>query len=172
MEYKYSTFELKADDEAQEDSTFSGYVSVFNNRDLVGDVMLPNSFKASLETRHPKLLWNHDQNTVIGVIQEIYEDTHGLFIKGQFANTPKGQEVRELMKIGAVREFSIGYIVRDYEFSSTSSDRLLKQVDLWECSAVTFPANPEAKLSSVKSIEAEVDEKVKSLIAQRHKLLA
>jgi len=78
-------FELKF---LAETGVFEGYASVFNVTDKVNDRILPGAFKASLELfrkegRLPPLLWQHDSKEPVGSLLEIYEDSHGLFIKGE-----------------------------------------------------------------------------------------
>jgi hypothetical protein len=49
---------------------------------------------------------------------------------------------------------SIGYMLDDYEYDKEKGIWLLKAIDLWEVSLVTFPANDEARISDVKSLLA------------------
>lgn len=59
------------------------------------------------------------------------------------------------MKAKAVNGLSIGFVTREDSYDRVTGIRTLKKVDLWEVSVVTFPANPAAQISSVKSaIEA------------------
>lgn len=148
MEKKSIILELKAD-EADENS-LTGYASIFGNVDRVGDIVVSGAFAKSLETgRKVKMLWNHNPETVIGVFDEIREDEKGLFVKGRFAATDKAQEVRELVKMGAIDSMSIGYRTEVYEWTN-SGERLLKEVSLYEISLVTFPANESANVISAK----------------------
>lgn len=57
------------------------------------------------------------------------------------------------MKMGAIDGLSIGYKVdsKGYEYDNGGKRRRLKEVDLMEISAVTFPMNPQATISAVKS---------------------
>ncbi|WP_273690266.1 HK97 family phage prohead protease [Ketogulonicigenium vulgare] len=171
MEYKPTEFkfEIKADE--QDANTFSGYASIFGNLDRVGDIVLRGAFTKSLEERRPKMLWQHDPNQVIGVFDEVREDEKGLFVMGRFAQTPKAQEVRELMLMGAIDSMSIGYVTKDYEYSHTN-DRLLKEVILFEVSLVTFGANESAKVEQVKSAIDDMPEDIQVLIMARNLLLS
>ena len=65
----------------------------------------------------------------------------------------KGREVYELMKMGAIDGLSVGYRVdaKGYDYDKRKKYRRLKEVDLMEISAVTFPMNPRARISAVKS---------------------
>jgi HK97 family phage prohead protease len=157
--------ELKAyhDDEDDENKgMFEGYASVFGNKDLGNDVVVNGAFRKSLRAkgaRKIKMLFQHDTKEPIGVYTQIKEDGNGLYVKGQLAmNTQKGREVYELMKMGAIDGLSVGYRVdaKGYHYDERGKKRMLKEVDLMEISAVTFPMNPKARISAVKAEERSV----------------
>ncbi len=157
----HADFELKAyhdDDEDDENKgQFEGYASVFGNKDLGNDVVVQGAFRKSLRAKGPKkvkMLFQHDTKEPIGVYTQIKEDANGLYVKGQLAmQTQKGREVYELMKMGAIDGLSVGYRVdaKGYSYDERGKKRLLQNVDLMEISAVTFPMNPKARISAVKS---------------------
>lgn len=87
----------------------------------------------------------------MGVWHEIREDSVGLYVKGEIAETPLGNEIHALMKIGAVRKMSIGYKAGEVSYDS-EGHRLLKSVDiLRDVSPVSYAMNPLAKISSIKA---------------------
>ncbi|GFY79918.1 uncharacterized protein TNIN_55701 [Trichonephila inaurata madagascariensis] len=51
-----------------------------------------------------------------------------------------------MLKTGAINGLSIGYIPIEYDVDHKSGARVLKQVELWEVSLVTFPANLAAQV--------------------------
>ena len=153
-------FELKAyldDDDDEKKGQFEGYASVFGNKDLGNDVVVQGAFEKSLRNKDPKrvkMLFQHDTKTPIGIYTDIREDRKGLYVKGQLAmQTQKGKEVYELMKMGAIDGLSVGYRVdaKGYSYDERGKKRLLREVDLMEISAVTFPMNTRARIRSVKS---------------------
>jgi len=152
--------EIKADDEAT--GTFTGYGSIFNNVDLGNDVIEEGAFSKSISKRGAKgikLLWQHNMDEPIGVFEEIIEDSRGLKVKGRLAmGTQRGREAYELMKMGALDGLSIGYRVdpKGMRWDENSKRRYLKEVDLMEISAVTFPMNPRARVSAVKGAEMTI----------------
>ena len=116
---------------------------------------------ASKGAKGVKLLYQHKADEPIGVFEEIIEDPKGLKVKGRLAmGTQRGREVYELMKMGAIDGLSIGYRVnpKGQEYDDRRRRRLLKEVDLMEISAVTFPMNQRARISAVKSDERTVRE--------------
>lgn len=149
-------FEMKS---LKSDGTFTGYGSVFGVEDSYGDVVQPGAFKASLEAwkakgRLPALLWQHRSDSPIGVWRSMAEDDRGLLVEGELAlRTQQGTEAYELLKLGAISGLSIGYAIPKGggEWDPKSEQFLLKQVDLWETSLVTFPANEDAQVETVKS---------------------
>lgn len=149
-------FELK---ELKEDGSFSGYGSIFGNVDLGDDIVEKGAFARSLKEHKaaksmPKLLWQHDTRQPIGIYTEMVEDEKGLYVEGQLAlKTVQGAEAYELLKMGALGGLSIGYRVKTYEYDTETYIRKLTDVDLWECSLVTFAMNPEAQVSGVKGAE-------------------
>lgn len=150
--------EIKAlKDGDENEGYFEGYGSIFNNKDLGNDIIEPGAFSKSLARKGPKavkMLYQHKADEPIGVFDEILEDNKGLKVKGRLAmGTQKGREVYELMKMGAIDGLSIGYRVanKGAHYDDKGKTRRIKEVDLMEISAVTFPMNPRAKIRSVKS---------------------
>lgn len=148
---KVLPFEIKA----TSGNEIEGHGSVFGNTDLGGDIVLPGAFKKSLakhsaEDTMPALLWQHDSSRPIGVWKEAQEDGHGLWMRGELADTADGRDAKALVKMKAVRGLSIGFALTEFDFDK-EGNRLIKEVDLWETSVVTFPMNPKATIEAIKS---------------------
>jgi HK97 family phage prohead protease len=147
--------QLKA---ASESGVIEGYGSVFGVRDSYDDIVAPGAFartlaEAKLSGRMPAMLWQHRPDEPIGAWTEMREDDTGLFVKGQLADTQRGREALELVKLGALSGLSIGFVTKSYSYEKSTGITTLTDVDLWEVSPVTFPANAEARISAVKQIE-------------------
>lgn len=161
LEFKDETldvqFDIKALDADEEKGEFSGYGSIFGNKDLGNDVVVEGAFAQSIGKKGAKavkMLYQHRPDEPIGVFDEIIEDRRGLKVKGRLAmGTQRGREVYELMKMGAIDGLSIGYRVdaKGYDYDDKRKRRYLKSVDLMEISAVTFPMNPKARVAQVKA---------------------
>ena len=137
-----------------ESGRFAGYASVFNVIDNQRDIMMPGAFKATLYNRknQVKLLWQHQFEEPIGTVETLFEDARGLYIEGQLLlDITRGREVYTLLKAGAVSGLSIGYSPIRYVIDPDSGVRKLQEVELWEVSLVTFPANEDAQVTVVKS---------------------
>lgn len=147
-------FEIKA---ISEDGIIEGYGSVFDVIDSYDDVIKPGAYKATLAAHKtagtmPAMLWQHDSDEPIGVWLEMVEDAKGLRVKGQLLlTTTRGKEAYELLKAGAVRGLSIGFMAKEWSYQDDL--RVLTAVDLWELSIVTFPANQKATVTSIKSAD-------------------
>lgn len=153
MEYKelsLTGFEVKKDGES---NVFEGYASTFGNTDSVGDVIEKGAFVKSIATRMPKMLWQHRMDKPIGVYTEIREDGQGLYVKGKIANTALGNEAAELARMGAIDSMSIGFSIAKggATYDRAKDLRIIKEVNLFEISLVTFPANEMAKITSAKN---------------------
>lgn len=155
----YRPFKLKG---VNEDGTFQGYGSVFGVKDSYDEIVVPGAFKSSLaahaaEGTKPKMLWQHDWDQPVGVYTTMKEDEHGLLVEGQLLidGVQKAKEAHVLLKAKALDGLSIGYIPRAWRKNDQDKDILeLTEIDLWEVSIVTFPANPAARISEVRAAES------------------
>ncbi len=151
-------FEIKAVSQKEEDGQqfgyFEGYASTFGTLDSYDDIVVKGAFTDGLGKRKVKMLWQHGGYDVIGSYPEIYEDDRGLYCKGRInLGVEKGREAYALLKAGDVDSMSIGYSTKLSEYDSEKDIRYLKEIDLWEISLVTFPANDMATITDVKSID-------------------
>jgi HK97 family phage prohead protease len=154
--------------DAGAEMSFSGYGAVFGNVDSYGDVIAPGAFadtlaNASKTGQWPAMLSQHggwgmsaDDMMPIGIWTELAEDGHGLKVTGKLADTPRGRDAYALLKMDprpAIDGLSIGYIAKAFEARTKPDEprRKLTKIDLFEISLVTFPANPKARLTGVKS---------------------
>lgn len=155
-EVRSFSLQLKA---AGEDGTVEGYGSVFGVKDNYDDVISKGAFVESLKQHRsegtmPAMLWQHDADQPIGVWTEMSEDSKGLLIKGKLAlDTVKGKEAHALLKMGALNGLSIGFMSKKWDYDQKTEIRTLTEIDLWEVSLVTFPANEKARITNVKAAD-------------------
>lgn len=155
---KTKDFALQVKD-LSEDGTFEGYGSVFGNVDSYGEKVVPGAFVKSLAAHKREgtsvlMLWNHDPHQPIGVWEDLAEDAKGLWGKGRFLlDIQRAREVHTLAKNKAIGGLSIGY--REVDVDDDKGVRLLKELNLYEISPVTFPANRRARIEAVKSERME-----------------
>jgi len=139
-----------------DDGSVEGYGSVFGVRDAYDDVIARGAFQLSLAEHKkagtmPAMLWQHDAGEPIGVWSEMTEDEKGLRVVGKLAlDTVRGKEAHALLKMGALNGLSIGFVSKQWQYDRDTEIRTLVELDLWEVSLVTFPANGKARVTNVK----------------------
>lgn len=142
-----------------DDGTVEGYGSVFGVRDNYDDVIAQGAFSASLKEHKsagtmPAMLWQHEADEPIGIWTEMVEDAKGLRVVGKLAlETSRGKEAHALLKMGALNGLSIGFVSKQWSIDVDQDIRTLTEIDLWEVSLVTFPANAKARITSVKAAD-------------------
>lgn len=147
--------ESKNDDEK---GVVEAYVSIFENVDLVGDIISKGAFAESLAKKLPVGVWSHNWDEPIAKTLIAREDDKGLYIKGQFVEgVQKADEAYRLLKAGVITEFSIGFRVLDDEWREDGV-RVIKKAKLYEWSPVLAGANPDTELISVKSDKKDDDQ--------------
>lgn len=147
----------------------TGYGSTFDRvPDSYGDIVKKGAFKNSLKrledsgTKLP-FLWSHkmdDLKSFIGTVTELEEDDKGLKFTATFDDTPEAQRIRQLYKDGRLSRFSFAYDTLDsgpIELEDGTKANELRELDIFEISAVLIPANSFAEVLDVK--DAHVDEK-------------
>ncbi|MBK3745927.1 HK97 family phage prohead protease [Paraburkholderia aspalathi] len=147
-------FDIK---EISEDGVFSGYGSIFGNRDHGGDIVVAGAFAKSLAEHRQKgsrvkMFWQHDPHQPIGKWTELAEDGKGLFVEGKLnMGVQKGREAYALLKDGDIDGLSIGYSVIDGAADDKQGAFMLRQLKLWEVSVVSMAMNGDARVDAVKS---------------------
>jgi HK97 family phage prohead protease len=137
-----------------ESGVFEGYASVFDEIDHHNEIVIPGAFTKSLEkwtqtSSLPKMLWQHDPKSPIGIWENMIEDTYGLFVKGRLLlDIQKGRDAYSLLKSGVVDGLSIGFLPK--QSHKEGEVNVLEQIDLFEVSLVTFMANHLARVTSCK----------------------
>ncbi len=159
-------FEYKA--EGDETGLIKGYASIFGEEDRVNDIVLPGAFTKTLKDRklgRLPMLVGHVQRIPVGVWTKMTEDRKGLYVEGKIdIQSPDGGQLHRVLKMGAEIGISIGYraIVHEYQTDKKTNDqkRLLKEVDLYECSLVTIPCCEGARVTGVKAAPGESPEAI------------
>lgn len=155
---KYKTINFKADDTGK----ISGFFSTYDEEpDSYGDIVAPGAFTETIKAReatgHPfPLCFNHNIDAVIGTVDSIEDTEKGPLITASFLNTEKAQEVREMVKSGAIYQFSFAYDAKGWEEPTEEQKakgitNVLTKVDLYEVSVVVVPANQNAVVTDIKS---------------------
>jgi HK97 family phage prohead protease len=152
---------------------FSGYASIFGNKDAYGTSFAKGAFKRTLREwedrgKYPPMLLQHgagflggaDDDVPIGKYTHMEENSKGLKVEGKlFAlGTDRGQYILEAMREGALDGLSVAFFPRKFENGNTAKGEprmTFTDVDLREVSVVTFPANDRARIGNVRSMTVE-----------------
>ncbi len=140
-------------------NSISGYAAVFNTIVHVGDFLEQvdrGAFAATLKSgRGVVLLLGHNQSglplasTSAGTLR-LEEDGRGLRFAADLPDSPSGRDLAEAIRRGDLRGMSFGFGVKRDRWSADSSGRTVRsllEVDLFEVSAVAFPAYPSTSVS-------------------------
>lgn len=148
--------------------TITGYFAAFNNIDLGNDLIEPGAFAKTIAERGPQgsnkifFLNQHDSWQILGKPSVLKEDNYGLYHESKVADTTLGNDVLKLFKEGIMDSFSIGY--RTITENRVNDVNHLKELHLYEGSAVTFPMNENAIATGIKGLDTErINRKIKQL---------
>lgn len=127
--------------------SLSGYVSRFDTADRSGDVVRRGAFLGGAV--QVPFLWQHDVSRPIGRVVSLVEDAIGLRMEAEIAEGARdGGDAVRLLLSGAVDGLSFGYRVRSAR-KLPGGGREIRKLDLVECSLVTLPMHPDARVTTV-----------------------
>ena len=151
--------EIRATDDKR---TLVGYAAVFNSDADIGGAwverIVPGAFSDAL-TGDVCAFVNHDAGRVIGRTKSgtlrLAEDSKGLRVEIDVPNTTDGNDLWALVERGDISGMSIGFIVTKQEWDETTNPptRTISKVELFEVSAVAFPAYKDTTIG-MRSLEA------------------
>ncbi len=152
----YSVLTVKSIDE--EKRIIRG-VATTPSVDRVGDIIDPLGVK--FENPLP-LLWQHEHDKPIGSVKFDKPTKAGISFEAEIADTAEPgtlkdrlDEAWQSIKMGLVRAVSIGFRAIEYAFMDSGGIRYV-ETEVYELSAVTIPANADALITEVKSIDARL----------------
>lgn len=109
------------------------------------------AFNRALDEQHDvRFLVDHDPSRVLartasGTLN-LSADRQGLAVDADLADTSVGRDLRVLIERGDISQMSFGFIVTEDEWKMQKDGtelRTIKDLDLFDVSAVTFPAYPQ-----------------------------
>ena len=137
--------------------TLEGYASIFNTPTDLGsfsEVIVSGAFTRALnEGQDVRALVEHDPARIIGRTKnntlELREDEKGLFTRIELPDTSVGRDLAALVERGDIDAMSFGFTVRSdrWERSEGKNVRYIEDVDLFDISAVSFPAYPDTSIA-------------------------
>lgn len=139
----------------EEDRIIEGIAST-PSPDRMGDIVNPLGAKFSLPL---PFLWQHDHASPIGHVIEAKATKDGIWFRAQLAQTMEPGALKDLLdfawqsiKMKLVAAVSIGFRALKYAFLNDGGIEF-DEWEWFELSAVTIPAQADATITSVKSID-------------------
>jgi len=160
--------EIRAMDSGDGSLRIAGYAAQFN-KEATGlsfrEMIAPGAFKRTLQSGEPVyLLVNHDTNGIplastAGGTLALTEDEVGLRMEADLdpAN-PKAQELFSAISRGDIAKMSFAFTVAKDGATRSDGLRTLNDVNLFEVSAVTWPAYNDTALGLRTLEDAEAEE--------------
>ena len=146
MERIYLETKIMADDSG----AIAAMAWPFGTPDRIGDMIEPGAFKG-VKLPLP-MLFGHDQNDPVGTWDTATEKADGFHLTGKLLidDVPRAREVRALVRSGAVKGVSVGFLPRKAT-ARPGGGRTIKALELFEVSLVTIPMHPGARVTSAKT---------------------
>ncbi len=132
-------------------------VAVFNNLDLDNDIIVPEAVTKTIQERGPngkKLIVNLVDHiptlkTTLGKPTELYVEGDKLVSVTPIVETECGEDYIKLCDAGVINQYSIGFGTIKSDMQNGA--RIIKELKLYEYSAVLWGANPETSMIGIKS---------------------
>lgn len=157
MKRAYSLLQVKAFDEDKRELTG---IATTPSTDSYGDVVEPKGAEFDLPI---PFLWQHNSSQPIGHVTKATVKNDGIEVTVKLVKTDEPgtlknrlDEAWQSIKLGLVRGLSIGFRSIEHTFiEGTHGIHFIKWMWL-ELSAVTIPANSDASITAIKSIDREI----------------
>lgn len=143
----------------------TGYLSAFGNVDSDNDIIEKGAFSKSINERFNDIFYlqQHDWSKPLGKFKKLVEDDKGLYFEGEIINTSFGEDQLKLYEAGIVKEHSIGFSTVKSE-KGANGVRHIREIKLYEGSAVTLGANSSTPFLGFKSSVNEVKDLYKKIL--------
>ena len=130
----------------------TGHAST-NDEDRSGDIIVSDAWtkKDALANylKNPIILAFHDMSRPIGKTIAHEVDENGLKITAKISKA--AGDIIELIKEGILSAFSVGFMIKEADFDPKSGVFVIKELELFEVSVVSVPANQNALFSIEKN---------------------
>lgn len=152
-------------EEGLAEGQFRALVSVFGNKDSMGDIVVPGAFTKTLADWAASgdaipIYWSHqmhDPDFNVGWVLEASETADGLEVLGQLdldpEASPKARQVYRLLKGRRVTQFSFAYDIVEGGPVEADGDTAneLRELKVYELGPTPIGANQETELLGVKA---------------------
>lgn len=153
----YATIKIKSTEDDGESREIFGIAST-PGTDRMGDIVESEGAEFTLPI---PLLWQHEHDSPIGEVIAAKATQAGIEIRARLVKPTDGMpsgliarldEAWQSIKTGLVRGLSIGFSPLEYAFMEPDGIRFSKW-NWHELSVVTVPANQEASITNIKSLD-------------------
>lgn len=153
---------------AIEDRTVKGYLSVWGIKDTYDTIMVKGCCTKSINERGPDAaskqkiahLWQHESCEPIAKYTVLKEDDYGLYFEAEYDDIPQAERALRQIRSGTLNQFSIGfnYVYDKVEYDEINDALIIKEIELFEGSVVTFGANDETyAMRSPEQLDTDID---------------
>jgi HK97 family phage prohead protease len=157
MNRAYSVLDIKSVD--AEKRVIRG-VATTPTPDRMGDIVEP----LGVEFKNPMpLLWQHQADKPVGTVKFDKPTKNGITFEARLAQIDEPgtlkdriDEAWQSVKAGLVGAVSIGFRALEYAFIEGTGGIRFEKSEVMELSLVTIPANADATISQIKSIDTEI----------------
>ena len=124
------------------------------NLDRENDIIKADGWMLDTFKDGGPLLWGHDQNKLpVGRVLWVKADENKLIGKAKFNGTTQlSKDVEKLVRSGDLTGLSVGFRPMDMKMNNDGGRTFTKQ-ELLEISVVNVPANPDAVIHMIKSLD-------------------
>lgn len=133
-----------------------GYANT-TTKDRMGDVIPMDAWTKSgaLENflKNPIVLAYHDHSQPIGKVVEHSITDQGLEIVAEISKA--AGNVASLIKDEVLKTFSIGFSIKDADYDNAKDIFTIKDLELFEVSVVSVPANQDSTFSVAKTLDTD-----------------
>jgi HK97 family phage prohead protease/HK97 family phage major capsid protein len=152
-----SLFDVVEKDIESDTLTIKGYANTVS-KDRTGDVIVKEAWmQGGMDDylKNPIILAFHDYARPVGTTVDYNVTDKGLEIVAEISKA--AGEVYNLIKDGVLKTFSVGFSIKDADYDKEADTFFIKNLDLYEISVVSVPANQDSTFSLAKSF-SDVEE--------------
>lgn len=169
--------EIRASDSGK---VAKGYAALFNSQADIGgyfkETIARGAFSETIKTSDVRALIDHDSGRVIGRSSSgtlrLKEDDTGLYVEIDLPDTSDGRDLAVQLARGDISGMSFGFRVTHDEWDETGEipARTIHKLELFEVSAVAFPAYDDTSIALRSLDDARKEQKRKNFNAAAHRL--
>ena len=151
--YLTNNFKIKelADNESVTIEGFASTNDVDRHEDIIDPAVWRKASATANYKNNPIVLAYHNHSKPIGQVISLQPKNNGLFITAKISNA--ASEVFELIRQGVLKAFSIGFRTNKVEIDEKTDIMTIKDLELFEISVVSVPANQNTVFSVRKCFD-------------------